>query len=213
MQWAIGEVIGPVSARITAEGITMNKAIVALALGLSVTLAAQAQSIYRTTDSQGNVIFTDNPERGEKVELSPLTVVPGPSGSAGSQAAEDSRAGEAAAASPGQPFMPYDSFRIISPDDEQTFPVGEAGNIQVELEIEPELREDHRVRLLLDGQVSQSAMHTDSFMITNVNRGEQVIQAELLDATGEVRHRTAPVTIYVLRASINLPQNPRNPNN
>lgn len=188
----------------------MNKSIVALALGLSVTLAAQAQSIYRTTDSQGNVIFTDDPQRGEKVELSPLTVVPGPNGSADRQAAEGGGSEGAATASPGQPFMPYDNFWIISPDDEQTFPVGSAGDIQVELGIEPELREDHRVRLLLDGQVSQSAMHTDSFMLTNVYRGEHVIQAELLDATGEVRHRTAPVTIYVLRASINLPQNPNN---
>lgn len=191
----------------------MNKAIVALALGLSVTLAAQAQSIYRTTDEQGNVIFTDDPQRGEKVELSPLTVVPGTNGSAGRQGAEGGRVEETGAASPGQPFMPYDSFRIVSPDDGQTFPVGFAGDIPVELEIEPELREDHRVRLLMDGQVSQSAMHTDSFMLTNVYRGEHVIQAELLDATGEVRHRTSPVTIYVLRASVNLPQNPRGSSN
>ncbi len=81
--------------------------------------------------------------------------------------------------------------------------MGAAGNIAVDLGIEPGLREDHRVRLLVDGQVSQSAMHTSAFMVPNMNPGEHVLQAELLDAGGEVRHRTSPVTIYVLRANVN----------
>jgi hypothetical protein len=185
----------------------MNKALMALAVGLSFSLAAQAQTIYRTTDAQGNVVFTDNPERGgEQVELAPVTVVPATGEVRTGQAAPRLEGGGAAAtASPGQPFMPYDSFRILTPGHEQAFPVGAAGNIPVELGIEPELREDHRVRLLVDGQVSQTAMHTTAFMVANMNPGEHVLQAELLDGSGEVRHRTSPVTIYVQRASVNRP--------
>ncbi|WFM71109.1 DUF4124 domain-containing protein [Halomonas sp. CKK8] len=197
----------------------MNKAFVILALGLSVSLAAQAETIYRTTDAQGNVVFTDNPERGgEKVDLKPLTVVPGrdETRAAGAPAVVDgggSGSGGGTAAGPGQPFMPYDSFGILSPRQEETLPTGAAGNVQVTLGIQPDLREDHRVRLLVDGQVSQTAMHTDTFMLNNLNRGEHVLQAELLDASGAVRHRTSPVTLYVQRASVNLPQNPNNPAN
>ncbi len=182
----------------------MNKALVVLALGLSVSLVVQAQSIYRTTDAQGNVVFTDNPERGgEEVELAPVTVVP----STGEVRTGDAqpRLEGSGAASPGQPFMPYDSFRIVSPSHEQAFPVGAGGNVPVELAIQPELREDHRVRLLVDGQVSQTAMHTEAFMLANMNPGEHVLQAELLDGSDEVRHRTSPVTIYVHRASVNRP--------
>ncbi|MCH4565276.1 DUF4124 domain-containing protein [Halomonas sp. EGI 63088] len=191
----------------------MNKALAVLAFGLAVSLAAQAQTIYRTTDAQGNVVFTDNPERGgEEVELSPLTVVPSREVRQEQAVPRVEGSGAAAvSASPGQPFMPYDGFRILAPAHEETLPTGHAGNVQVELGIEPELREDHRVRLLLDGQVSQSAMHTSAFMLTNLNRGEHVLQAELLDASGEVRHRTPPVTLYVQRASVNLPQNPNRP--
>ncbi|MDI5891082.1 DUF4124 domain-containing protein [Halomonas rhizosphaerae] len=195
----------------------MNKALVILALGLSVSLAAQAQTIYRTTDAQGNAVFTDNPERGgEEVDLKPLTVVPGRGEvrEAESPAVIDGGGGESeggASAGPGQPFMPYDSFGIRSPSQEETLPTGAAGNVQVILGIEPDLREDHRVRLLVDGRVSQSAMHTDTFMLNNLERGEHVLQAELLDASGAVRHRTSPVTLYVQRASVNLPQNPNNP--
>ncbi|MDY7116507.1 DUF4124 domain-containing protein [Halomonas sp. SSL-5] len=181
----------------------MNKAVLTLVLVMTFGVAAEAQKIYRTTDAQGNVVFTDNPDRGgEQVELAPVTVVPS-TGEVRTGGAPRVEGAAAPSASPGQPFMPYDSFRIVSPTHEQAFPVGAAGNITVDLGVEPGLREDHRVRLLVDGRVSQSAMHTTAFMVPNMNPGEHVLQAELLDAGGEVRHRTSPVTIYVLRANVN----------
>lgn len=179
----------------------MNKLVWGVALGVSLGLTAQAQQIYRTTDAQGNVVFTDNPERGgEPVELAPLTVVPSRGETGAARVVPP--ASEIEPARPGQPFMPYDSFRILSPAHEQAFPVGHAGNVQVELAVEPALREDHRVQLLVDGRVSQSALHATTFMLANLNPGEHVLQAELLDASGQVRHRTSPVTIYVHRAHI-----------
>ena len=193
----------------------MNKAFVSIALGLLVTTSsALATTIYRTTDAQGNVTFTDRPDRGgEEVELAPLTVVPsrGEVRRTEPEEVERREAPRRDPQAPGQPFMPYDRFRIVSPGHEETLPVGYAGDVEVELGIEPALREDHRVRLLVDGEVSQSAMHTSAFMLTGLYRGERVLQAELLDASGEVRHRSEPVTLYVQRASVNLPQNPNRP--
>lgn len=190
----------------------MNKALAMVVLGLSLSLAAHAQTIYRTTDAQGNVVFTDNPEGGgEAVTLDPLTVVPSPGETAGMAPAVPGAQGDPEAAATGQPFMPYDRFGILSPGQEETLPTGAAGNVQVTLGIQPELREDHRVRLLVDGRVSQSAMHTDTFLLNNLERGEHVLQAELLDGSGAVRHRSSPVTLYVQRASVNLPSNPNNP--
>lgn len=187
-------------------------AILVLAWGVSVGLTAQAQTIYRTTDEQGNVVFTDDPAGGgEEVRLEPLTVVPAPDSATLAAPARD---GEGAASpSRDSPFMPYDRFSIVSPDNEATLPTGAAGNVQVQLGIRPALRDDHQVRLLLDGQISQSAMHTDTFMLSGLERGEHTLQAELLDASGAVRHRSAPVTLYVQRASVYLPQNPNNPGN
>lgn len=187
-----------------------------LLLGVSLPWASlEAATVYRSTDAQGNVIFSDQPiDNGERVELQPLTVVP----SAEAERRPDSAQSPAAATRESRsstrvtaPFMPYSTFRIVSPQEEATLPTGYGGNVQVELEIDPELREDHRVRLLLDGEVSQSAMHTDAFMLTNLDRGEHVLRAELIDAQGQVRHRSAPVTLYVQRASVNLPANPNNP--
>ncbi|WP_163558995.1 DUF4124 domain-containing protein [Halomonas sp. NO4] len=191
----------------------MAKTLLLIALGLALAAPAGATTVYRTTDAEGNVVFTDDPDRGgEQVELEPLTVVPSRGEGRSGQPPARAESGEPRpAASPSAPFMPYDRFGISAPQHEATLPTGAAGNVAVELAIEPALREDHRVRLLLDGEVSQSAMHTDAFLLNNLPRGEYVLQAELLDGTGEVRHRTEPVTLYVQRASINLPQNPNNP--
>ncbi len=193
----------------------MHKAVMTLVLGLAMSLPAAAQTIYRTTDAQGNTVFTDDPQRGgEAVELDPLTVVPA---RPAQPLVQDASPGQAASATrfgePGQPFMPYDVFAIASPEQQTTLPTGAAGNVQVRLAIRPELRDDHRVRLLVDGQVSQSAMHTDTFLLSNLERGEHRVRAELLDASGAVRHRTSPLTLYVQRASVYLPSNPNNPAN
>ncbi|SDJ01869.1 DUF4124 domain-containing protein [Billgrantia gudaonensis] len=192
----------------------MTKTLLSIVLGLILAAPAGATTVYRTTDEQGNVVFTDNPERGgEKVELKPLTVVPARGevrrDEASSAPAEPE--GERQAASESSPFMPYDRFGIAAPANEETLPTGAAGKVAVELAIEPPLREDHRVRLLVDGEISQSALHTDAFLLNDLPRGEHVLQAELLDAGGDVRHRSDPVTLYVQRASVNLPQNPNNP--
>lgn len=189
----------------------MSKALACLALGLMMmATSALATTIYRTTDAQGNVTFTDQPDRGgEQVELAPLTVVPSRGEVRRTEPERvESREAPRRDRAPGQPFMPYDTFRIVSPEHEETLPTGYAGDVAVELAIEPALREDHQVRLLVGGEVSQSAMHTSAFMLTGLYRGEHVLQAELLDASGEVRHRTEPVTLYVQRASVNLPRIP-----
>ncbi|WP_245184633.1 DUF4124 domain-containing protein [Halomonas salinarum] len=173
---------------------------------------ASAATVYRHVDEQGNVSYSDRPQRGEAVTLSPLTVVPAPpqasSPSASNGASNDQRSSNNQSAAP--PFLPYSTFRIASPKQEQTLPTGYAGNVQVELSIEPELRDDHQVRLLVDGQVSQSALHSPVFMVTGLERGEHQLVAELLDAEGRVRHRSEPVTLFVQRASVNLPRNPNN---
>lgn len=192
----------------------MTRCLLAVGLGLGLLLgAAQAATVYRTTDAQGNVVFTDKPvDNAQRVDLAPLTVVPSANPGVTPSLAPR-RDTQPARRSVGQPFMPYTTFRIASPSDEKTLPTGAAGNVQVVLDIDPDLRPDHKVRLLVDGDVSQSAMHTRAFMLTNLDRGEHTLQAELLDDDGQVRHRSAPVTLYVQRASVNLPANPNNPAN
>ncbi|MEC9483995.1 MAG: DUF4124 domain-containing protein [Halomonas sp.] len=195
----------------------MNRRLSCLLLGLVLTgPTAWAATVYRSVDEHGNVVFSDQPTgNGERIRLAPLTVVPSleavtPQAERPTAQAADPVARRAMESHPGAPFMPYSTFRIAAPENGQTLPTGYGGDVQVMLDVDPDLREDHRVRLLLDGEISQSAMHTKAFILTNLDRGEHVLQAELLDASGQVRHRSAPVILYVHRASVNAPANPTN---
>jgi hypothetical protein len=166
--------------------------------------SAQAASVYRHVDADGNVVYSDEPQAGQRVELKPITVV-------------DPDTPEARTSPDGPTQAPvsaidYERFMISSPRDDQTLPTGQAGNVQVQLAIEPALQRGDRVQLRVDGEVRQSPMHTSVFALSQLERGEHRLQAELVDAQGRVRLVTPAVTLHVQRASVNLPANPNNPN-
>ncbi|MCH4812352.1 DUF4124 domain-containing protein [Vreelandella neptunia] len=155
---------------------------------------ALAQTVYRVTDEHGKVTFTDNPERGgEALELAPLPSLP-----AASRAQTASARAVPPAArprgKPGQPFMPYDHFSIALP--QQGARLMERSTA-VEVVIAPPLRDDHQVRLLVNGEISQTALHSDVFWLSGLSAGRYELQAELLDSSQRLQHRTPAVTITV----------------
>lgn len=160
-----------------------------------VSSAAFGQTVYRVTDEHGNVTFTDDPGRGgEALELTPLPSLPPALSSAISTARETTPAAVRPRGKPGQPFMPYDHFSIAVP--QQGARLSERSTA-VEVAIAPPLREDHQVRLLVNGEISQTALHSDVFWLTGLPAGQHELQAELLDSSQRLQHRTPAVTITV----------------
>lgn len=149
--------------------------------------AAQSQTVYRVVDEQGNVTFTDNPERGGEV----MTLAPLPSVSTSPPPVTSSprRQGH-----PGQPFMPYDRFVIEVPRAEASL---QNDHTAVVVNVAPPLREDHRIQLRVNGEISQSALHSDAFWLAGLAAGQHQLQAELLDSAGRVQHRTDQVSIFI----------------
>lgn len=90
--------------------------------------------------------------------------------------------------------MPYDHFKIALPQQGAQL---EEGMTAVEVVIAPPLRSDHQVRLLVNGEISQTALHSDVFWLTGLSAGRHELQAELLDSSQRLQHRTTPVTITV----------------
>lgn len=159
--------------------------VVVLALMLWLATPLAAQTVYRVVDEQGRVTFTDNPEQGgEALELAPLERVSTSSSAAPARARRNA---------PGQPFMPYDRFEIAYPAPETRVD----STTQVEVAVRPALRDDHQMRLRLNGEISQTALHSDAFWLANLPAGVHQLQAELLDAQGRVRHQTPVVRLQV----------------
>ena len=167
---------------------------VLIIVGAFIPGTALAQTVYRVTDEHGKVTFTDDPARGgEALELAPLPGLP-PALRAATAAARETPAAVRPRGKPGQPFMPYDLFSIALP--QQGARLAERSTA-VEVAIAPPLRDDHQVRLLVNGEISQSALHSDVFWLTGLPAGQHVLQAELLDSSQRLQHRTPTVIIAV----------------
>ncbi|WP_026106082.1 DUF4124 domain-containing protein [Vreelandella jeotgali] len=159
-------------------------------LAAMVATPAAADSVYRVEDDAGNVTFTDDAASGgREMTLEPLQTIT----SSAAPSSKSSRSSDTAA--PSSPFMPYDRFAIARPSGEARLP---ARPFAVNIDVSPALRDDHQARLVVDGSVSQSALHSEAFWVPRLAPGRHRLKAELLDAAGKVRHRTPVVEVRVV---------------
>lgn len=163
--------------------------------------AASGEEIYVTRDAQGNPVFSDRPGSGpsERVDLRPPNVyeaqaVPEPAPRA------ERRQRETAAASGYQ-------VRITQPGNEEGVRAPD-GRVQVQVTVEPALRDGHSLELLLNGSPVASG-RSGSFTIETFDRGENTLKARVLDGDREVAQSPA-TKFYLLRRSLLHPA-PANP--
>ena len=182
----------------------MNRtAILGAALALLAALSGpiMGQQIYRTTDAQGNVVFTDTPPPGggaEQVQLQHTNTAeptPPPKPIAVEPAAVEDQA------------TPVPVVKIVSPANEETIPMG-GGNFSVTARVEPPLQKGQAMRLLLDGQPTGKLQPSGFWDLTAVERGAHDLTVEVVGADGVIVSQSQPVRVYVMRPStLNPPAN------
>ncbi|HEX7718927.1 MAG TPA: DUF4124 domain-containing protein [Woeseiaceae bacterium] len=169
-----------------------------LFLGCSLLLAASAllaEEAYRWVDAEGVVHYSDRPQPGaEQVQLEsappPGTRVRSVAPSPRQQSANDEESGDATG---------YESLTVSSPAAEETlWNIG--GTLDVTLDLQPSLQPGHRVRLYFDGEVQE--VSGLQFQIAEVYRGVHNIQAEVVDANGELKIRSQTNRFYVQQTTV-----------
>ena len=105
---------------------------------------------------------------------------------------------------------PYASARILSPADGEGLRAN-SGDFVVQAQVEPELRQGHRLRLLLNGNAQGTAQAASAFPLTGVERGEHQLQLQIVDEDGGVIFEGEPTTFYLLRHSVLHPRPAANP--
>lgn len=169
-------------------------------LALSLLLVAPlvaAQGIYRTTDENGNVIFSDAPPAGgatERVGLNPTNTAPPPPSmpaSGGSEKATEEPAG-----------TPY-KVVISKPANETSIPMG-PGNFSVSVSLAPALKKYDSLQLFMDGQPQGPPQASKIWDLTNVFRGAHDITVGVINSAGETVAMSEPIRVYVHRPSVNF---------
>lgn len=169
------------------------------ALALAAMLSGQALGqIYRTTDADGNVVFTDTPPPGGPAEQVQL------------QRTNTAEAVEVPPAAAEQPEVaaeqaePAQFVKITSPANEETIPMG-GGNFSVVARVEPPLEKGQSLRLSLDGAPTGKLQQSGFWDLSNVDRGAHDLTVAVVDSSGRVVAHSDSVRVYVMRPGLNRP--------
>jgi hypothetical protein len=158
--------------------------------------------VYRWTDADGQIHYSDRPHEGaEEVSLPPAQTFSAPVVQRSRSTTEDAEADDASK---------YKKLSITSPADGQAdwdIP----GDVAVNLSLSPKLQRGHTVLLFMDGDSVGSSSSGDlTFRLTGVLRGTHSLRAAVQDDSGKSLIQSSPVSFTVHKTSI---LNPNNPNN
>jgi len=157
-------------------------------------------AIYRSTDENGNPVFTNTPpsDDAKPMKLDPLTTVP-PADTSTENAASDT--GQAADNEPQAP--PYAGVEVVYPPADQAVRHN-GGLVPFRVKLAPDgraLATKDRVEIILDGKVRGSG-HSLQVSVSPVNRGPHTVRARVVDSKGNTVVESAPVKFFLLRASV-----------
>lgn len=156
--------------------------------------------IYKSTDGEGNVSYSDTPPASgpsEQVKLretnstpAPEMVEPAPSPSSTDSAEQTAEGAD------------Y-SVSISSPANETTMPMG-PGNFSISASVEPGLSQGALLQLYVDGSPSGNPQSSSNWALTNVFRGAHDLKVAVVSNKDEQLAESEPVRVYVLRPSTNF---------
>lgn len=165
------------------------------AMALILAAGSASAQIYKSTDADGNVVFTDTPPANtssEQIELQRTNTTPPPPDLPRVETAADNDQ----PAAPGAP-----QATITSPASETTIPMG-GGNFSVSASVTPPLNRGQALRLTIDGEPEGTPQATGFWDLTNVFRGAHDLVVEVVNAEGDVLSSSDPVRVYVMRPSV-----------
>ncbi|MEX0607363.1 MAG: DUF4124 domain-containing protein [Halofilum sp. (in: g-proteobacteria)] len=157
------------------------------------------EEIYRSTDDQGNPLFTDQApsDSADPVTLEPLTTVAPDEAPPQFQAPAEEESDES------EQVGGYSGIEVAYP------PAGQAvrhngGMVPFRVALQPDgksLDQGHRIEILLDGDV-RGAGANEQISVSPVDRGTHTVVARVVDASGTPLVASSPIDFHLLRASL-----------
>lgn len=153
--------------------------------------------MYKCTDADGNIIYTDEPcIGGEELKLPPLPTFKSPPAKPNTKpASSESKAFE------------YTKLEISKPRNEQMLE-DQTGKVEILVDIVPALQhlDGHRLTISLDGTKLKGSGTTTRIQLDKVDRGSHTLQVSIIDESGAVLKTSPSVTFHNRRPSLNRPR-------
>jgi hypothetical protein len=171
-----------------------------IALGLVAACAADAAVIYKWTDADGVVHYSDQAVPGAEKIVTSSSSSNGIGGGAGARAPSAATPGKKAPSR-----LEYATFAIESPAKEQVFFGDEI--IPVRLRLDPDLLPSQAIGWYVNGSpVTDQPPTARSFILQSLSRGTYQISATITDTVTGESQTSEGVTFYVRQPSELSPQ-------
>ena len=169
-----------------------------IALSLFAAFAAAAAVVYKWTDSDGVVHYSDHAVPGAERVVTSSTSANGIGGATPSVA-------EPPAPKKPATGLDYSIFKLESPANEQAFFGDDI--VPVRLHLEPGLKPNHSIAWLLNGKhLEDQPPDALSISLQSLPRGTYTIAATVIDSATDQSKTTDSVTFYVRQPSELSPQ-------
>lgn len=175
----------------------MKKYYLALSLAAAANLSlADSTQIYKWTDSNGNVHFSDKPAPGaEEIKLPQIQTYSSPKQPAESENSSAAATDEEEAA--------YELISIAQPNDQETIRNTE-GYVPIIVDLKPMLKKGDNVQLIFDGKPLDTPQPTTTFTLQGIERGSHTIAAQVMDSQGNVLKTSDSITIYMMPPRVGM---------
>ena len=164
----------------------------ALFVLISLTAPQVNAEIYQSTDSDGNISYSDsstNPQ-AKKITPRPSNIVPAQPLSPKNNETKKNKSA-----------LQRHAIRITSPIDDIVIRDNQ-GKINIDISIQPPLIPENKTQVLIyfDGKVISQGQAMSTSM-TNVDRGTHTIRAELVSPSGSILAQSNKVTVHLKKHS------------
>ena len=181
-----------------------------LIMSLACTLALAGATVYKWTDEDGVVHYSDQPHaNAEKMHVNSAQTFKEAGMSYGGGYQTQSASSTGAAPAPAADRT-YQGCAVVQPTDDQSFANLDALNIVVQTD--PVLKPGDQIYVSLDGAPLNNGSPTGGqFTLTPVDRGTHTLQAQVRVRDGTLMCQTPSITFHVHQASIQNPVSPVRP--
>ncbi len=151
---------------------------------------AVAETVYKSVDENGHIIFTDKPSKdAEEIKLQKLQTIKNPNPAKYTHKPKQTKQDNGNL---------YKTFLVSNPADGAGLRSND-GSVNISLSLQPPLRPDHTINIILDGKKVSNGPNS-SVSLQNLDRGTHNITASVVDGDGKQMISTSS-SFSLLRAS------------
>ena len=167
----------------------MKKFYIALWMVIAInSVHAQTNQIYKWTDANGSVHFSDKSSPGaEEIVLPNVQTYSSP------QLTDQTKKSDSI---PDEEATNY-KISIAQPEDQATIR-NPQGEISILVDLKPKLRDGDKVQMIFDDSLLGEPQASTVFALRDIKRGSHTLRVQLLDSKGMVLKTSDLTTIYMM---------------